>query len=231
MSQATLPHAPDVEIPFTTMIRKRSGSGLAGSTAPNPAAEMLPTPTASTEKTRRKRGKPMAAEEMAARYPSLQFLSGPPGKVTERAWVAVFNARPDAMTNLLADFIKQVHATPGKIGQRPMPKEDQVDLQSLIYGEENDLPIHQALAKQVAVSERMFCTQIHMSRTQYQRLLKGEYHPDVNEIRAIAKALKVPPAYFIEYRKAMAISAFINLVESNPGIATTLYRQWLEVQL
>jgi transcriptional regulator with XRE-family HTH domain len=180
---------------------------------------------------RRKRGKGMPKEELETLYPSLSYLSGPPGRATKRAWVAVFNARPDAMHSLLADFIKQVHATPGRIGQRPMPKEEVVDFQGLMYGEANDLPIHEVLPKLVEVSERSFCTAIRMSRTQYQRLIKGEYEPDVNEIRLIARALRRPPTFFVEYRKAMAVAAFLNLLEERPGLATSLYRHYLEVRM
>jgi hypothetical protein len=179
----------------------------------------------------RKRNKGTPREVLEKEYPSLAHLSGPPTKASRRAWVAVFNARPDAMHNLIADYIKQVYATPGRIGQRPMPKEEAVDFKGLVYGESNDLPIHEVLPKLINVSERMFCQQIHMSRTQFQRLLAGKYDPDVNEIRLIAQALKKPPTFFVEYRKAMAISAFINLIEERPGIATTLYRQYLEVRI
>ena len=178
---------------------------------------------------RRKQG--MDQSELESRYPSLSYLAGPSTRATRKAWVAVFNARPDAMHSLLADFIKQVHAQPGRIGQRPMPKEEQVDFEGLVYGEENDLPLTEILPKVVQVSERRFVEQIHMSRGQYQRLLKGEYDPDVNEMRLIAAAIKKPPTFFVEYRKAMAIAAFINLVDERPGIATSLYRKYLEVRM
>lgn len=177
----------------------------------------------------RRRGVPQ--DDLEKRYPSLSTLAGPPGRMAQRAWVATFSERPDAMHALLADFIKQAHAQPGRIGQRPMPKEEQVDLQGLLYGEENDLPLIEVLPKVVNMSERAMCNRIHMSRTQWQRLLRGEYDPDVNEIREIAEALKKPPTFFIEYRKAMAVAAFINLIEERPGIATSLYRKYLEVKL
>lgn len=135
------------------------------------------------------------------------------------------------MHSLLADFIKQVHAQPGRIGQRPMPKEEQVDFEGLIYGEENDLPLVEVLPKVVEKSERTMCAEVHMSRAQYQRMLKGEYDPDVNELRMLAKALKKPPTFFVEYRKAMAVAAFLNLIDERPGIATSLYRKYLEVRI
>jgi transcriptional regulator with XRE-family HTH domain len=183
------------------------------------------------ESTRKRRQKGIPHEELERRYPSLSYLAGPTGRATKRAWVAVFNTRPDAMHSLLADFIKQVHAQPGRIGQRPMPKEEQVDFEGLLYGEENDLPLVEILPKVVTKSERQMCAEVHMSRSQYQRMLKGEYDPDVNELRALAKAVKKPPTFFIEYRKAMAVAAFLNLIDERPGIATSLYRKYLEIRL
>jgi hypothetical protein len=180
---------------------------------------------------RRRRGKGMPVDELEARYPSLRALTQPSGRASKNAWLAVFKARPDAMHALLADFIKQVHAQPGRIGQRPMPKEQEVDFNSLVYGEENELPLVDVLPKIMRVSERTFAERVHMSRTQLQRLLAGEYDPDVNELRVIAAAVKKPPVFFVEYRTAMVVAAFLSLIEAHPGIATSLYRQYLEVQM
>ena len=180
---------------------------------------------------RRRRGKGMPEDEVQARYPSLSALTQPSGKASRDAWVAVFNARPDAMTSLLADFIKQVHAQPGRIGQRPMPREEQVDFQGLIYGEDNEEPMPVVLPKLLTTGERAFAVKVHMSRTQVQRLLAGDYDPDVYQIRLIAAAVRKPPMFFIEYRKAMVVAAFINLLEVRPGIATTLYRRYLEIRM
>lgn len=181
-------------------------------------------------KPRRRRVKGLEPEELHRQFPSLSFLSGPPGKATTRAWVATFSARPDAMHALLADFIKQAHATPGRIGQRPMPREEQVDFEGLVYGEENDLPLVEVLPKVNPLSERGMCARIHMSKTQWRRVLDGSYDPTVDELRKIAEACKKPPTFFVEYRKAMAVAAFLNLIDERPGIATSLYRQYLEVR-
>ena len=180
---------------------------------------------------RKKRGRGLPAEEIARQFPSLSYLAGPPNKATRRAWVAVFNARPDAMHSLLADFIKQAHATPGRIGQRPMPKEEQVDFDGLVYGEVNELPLAEVLPKVVTLSEREMAGRVHISKTQWRRILDGEHDPDVRVLRAIAAAIGKPPTFFVEYRKAMAVAAFLNLIDERPGIATALYRNYLEVRM
>lgn len=175
--------------------------------------------------------KAIPRDELEQEYPTLKILAGPVTRANKRAWVAVFNVRPDAMHNLLGDYIKQVYAVPGRIGQRPMPAEAQVDFQGLLYGEQNDLPIGEALRKIVPDSERVFSARIHMSRRTYQRLLSGDYDPDVNEMRLIAKALKVAPTFFVEYRKSMVVAAVLNLLDERPGLASAIYRQYLEVRL
>lgn len=184
---------------------------------------------AAPRKNRRSRG--LDAEELHQRYPSLQFLTtNAPGALSERSWVAAFKARPDAVEALLADLIKQVHARPGRIGQRPMPREEQVDFESLVYGEQTDEPLVTVLPGLLKGSESQFCLKAHMSRVQYWRMMKGEYHPDIKQIRLIAAAVGKSPTYFMEYRKAMAIAAFVQLVDERPGIATNLYRRYLDVK-
>ena len=189
--------------------------------------------TATEAPARRRKGKAMPAEEVDTRFPSLRYLTGPAGKATTRSWIAAFNARPDAMTAILADFIKQTHAVPGRIGQRPMPKEAQVDFEGLVYGEENELPLTEVLPKlikRLGFSDRTMSAKVLMSKTTYRRMLAGEYHPDVNELRIIATAVGKAPTFFVEYRNAMVIAAMHNMLIERPGIAATLYRQFLEAR-
>lgn len=200
--------------------------------------DLLNHPTTSApSQGRKRRGRGVEREEMLQTYPSLRTLSAPPGRAVEGAWVATFNARPDAMQALLADYIKQVHTKPGRIGQRPMPKEADVDFHALLYGEVNDEPLIAVLPSLVKGlpphlrSERTFSQAIHMSKTQYRRMMNGEYEPTVNEIRHIAQVLGKPPVFFCEYRKAIVMAALLNLMEERPGIATKLYQHYIEVHL
>ena len=63
--------------------------------------------------------------------------------------------------------------------------------------------------------------------------------PDSSPLSPAASAMAVanssvvgkPPVYFPEYRKAMVLAAMVNLMEERPGIATTLYKQYLDVAL
>jgi hypothetical protein len=173
----------------------------------------------------------MSVEEMEERWPSLRTLAGPIDRATKKAWVAVFAHRPEVMHRVLRELIKQVYAKPGRTGgQRPMPREEEVDFWGLLHGEQTDLPIREVLPKVTNLSERQIVSRIAMSRTQYQRMMRGEYEPNAFEIREIAQVVGKPATFFVEYRKIMAISAFINLIEERPGIAGMIYRDYLEVR-
>lgn len=172
--------------------------------------------------------------ELQQKFPSLKTLAGPPSKACERAWVAAFTHKPEAMEAMISDLIKQAYAVPGRIGQRPMPKEEDVNLDALLYGEYTEDPLHIALPKLIKTSERAFCQRVFMNRRTFQRMLIADlrdpqkFWPDTDLLARIATAVKVPPSYFIEYRMMAAQSAFVRLITDRPGIATRLYRDYLE---
>lgn len=135
------------------------------------------------------------------------------------------------MYNILADIIKLAHAKPGRVGQRPMPREADVDLDALIYGEVSNKPLVEILPHLMRhMSERQFAQRVRMSRTQVQRVIAGEYEPDADQMRRIAAAVNVPPTYFLEYRTMMVVAALHNVINDNPNVATALYRRYLEVR-
>jgi len=116
------------------------------------------------------------------------------------------------------------------VGQRPMPREEEVDLDALIYGQVSNEPLTEALPKLMTMSERRLAQAIHVSKTMMQRILSGAYEPDVDQIRRIAAAVNVPPTFFREYRIAMVVSAIHNVIDQNPNVATALYRRYLMVR-
>lgn len=170
--------------------------------------------------------------ELQSQYPSLKTLAGPPSKACEGAWVAAFTEKPEALEALLSDLIKQAYATPGRIGQRPMPREEDVNLHALIYGEFSEEPLKICLPKLIKTSERAFAMKIHMNRRTYQRMFLSDtdplrYHPDMEILRRIASAVHKPASYFMEYRQMAAQAAFLQLITDRPGIATKLYKDYL----
>jgi hypothetical protein len=170
--------------------------------------------------------------ELQEKYPSLRTLAGPPSKACEQAWIAAFTTKPEAMEGMLSDLIKQAYAKPGRIGQRPMPREEEVNLNVLIHGEYCEDPLHVVLPTLVKISERAFCMKTNMNRRTYQRMLLPPddrmcHHPDMYTLEQIAKAVDKPPSFFMEYRMMAAQAAFVSLIMNRPGIATRLYRDHL----
>lgn len=193
------------------------------------------TPTlASVARRRGTKGPAYDFDDLAKRYPSLRTLAAPPSKSSDVAWVAAFTHRPEALEGILSDLIKQAYAKPGRIGQRPMPREDQVNLEALLQGEYTDEPLIQILPRMMKVSERAFCQKLNISRRMMQRMLLSDtdpqkYHPDMEMLERIANVVGKPPSYFVEYRLIAAQAAFVNLIQQRPVIATRIYREYLEI--
>lgn len=196
------------------------------------------TPTlASVARTRQARAPKGASYDLGdlqEQYPSLKFLASPAPKASQRAWVAAFTHRPEALEGILSDLIKQAYAKPGRIGQRPMPKEDEVNLEALLQGEYTEESIDVALPKLVKISQVAFCNKVRISRRMYQRMIlpdtdPDKYHPDTEIIQRVAAAVGKPPSYFLEYRLIAAQAAFLQLIQDRPVVATRIYRDYLEV--
>lgn len=196
------------------------------------------TPTlasvARSRQARTPKGPSYDLDELQDRYPSLKHLAAPASKASQRAWVAAFTHRPEALEGLLSDLIKQAYAKPGRIGQRPMPKEEEVNLDVLLQGEYTDDTIDVALPKLVRISQVAFCNKVRISRRMYQRMLLSDtdpdkYHPDTEILQRVAAAVGKPPSYFLEYRLIAAQAAFLRLIQDRPVVATRIYRDYLEV--
>lgn len=168
--------------------------------------------------------------DLESQFPKLSELLGPPKAALSKSWVAAFSEEPQAMYSILADIIKLAHAKPGRVGQRPMPREEEVDLDALLYGEVSNDPLTVTLPRVMTMSTRRLAELIHMSNTQVQRIISGDYEPDVDQLRRISAAVNVPPTYFLEYRIAMVVAAMHNIMATNPNVATALYRRYLKVR-
>lgn len=177
---------------------------------------------------------PYDIENLRETYPSLKKLASPLGVGQSKAWVAAFTHKPEALESMLSDLIKHAYAKPGRIGQRPMPREEEVNLDALLNGDYTEDPITIALPKLLKISDRAFCAKLHISRRMYQRMFLPEghpdkYYPDAELLQRIANAVRKPPSFFLEYRLIAAQAAFIKLINDRPAIATKLYRDYIEI--
>lgn len=162
------------------------------------------------------------------RYPSLRSLVGP--QQTREDWDALFSLEPDGMLRIFSDIIKSEYAVKGRVGQRPMPREDQVNVRQFLMGDFSDLPMHEALPKIMRISKRAFAMRVGMSWTQFRRVLNGEVVPDPSQIRRIAKVVDRSPLYFVEYRRMMMVTAMANLFEANPDLMNSLVARYVRTR-
>lgn len=168
----------------------------------------------------------MPEDELYRKYPAMEKLVGPQAG---EGWRAAFDSRPDIMHSILGDIIKYSYARPGRVGQRPMPREEDVDVSWLLDREPNQKPITEVLPGLMKVSAREFARRIHMSKTQFQRVMSGEIVPDLSQLVRIAEEVDRPAVFFVEYRNQMLVRAFVHLIESKPDIAVSLYGKYVGV--
>jgi hypothetical protein len=162
------------------------------------------------------------------RYPSLRSVVGP--QQTSNDWDALFANAPDGMLRIFADIIKSEYAVKGRVGQRPMPREEEVNVRQFLADDYTDLPISDALPKLMKVSKRAFAMKVGMSWTNFRRVLSGEVVPDPSQLRRIAKAANVSPLYFLEYRRMMLLTAMANLFEGNSELMNALVTRYVRTR-
>lgn len=162
------------------------------------------------------------------RYPSLRSLVGP--QQTCDDWDALFSTAPDGMFRIFADIIKSEYAIKGRVGQRPMPREEEVNVRQFLADDYTDLPMSDALPKLIRVSRRAFASKVGMSWTQFRRVLRGDVIPDPSQMRRIAKAANVSPLYFVEYRRMMILTALANLFEDNAELMNSLCTRYVRAR-
>lgn len=170
--------------------------------------------------------------ELYDKYPTLRGLVGLPSRYgdSREDWDALFAEEPDGMLRIFADIIKSEYAAKGRVGQRPMPREEEVNVRQFLSGDFTDRPMHEVLPRLMPVSRREFATRVGMSWTQFRRVLAGEVVPDPSQIRRIAKELNRSPLFFLEYRKMMMVSAMANLFESNPELMNSLVARYVRTR-
>ncbi|MGZ4745712.1 MAG: helix-turn-helix domain-containing protein [Oryzihumus sp.] len=135
------------------------------------------------------------------KYPSTQF--------DEKQWLAVFDANPDIMWRIVGDICKAVIATESEVrrnGRRPTPNLSLADVERILSPNYSMEPFPAALASLMAGrSQRAFAARVPVHHHTLRRLLTGEIAPSLPMMASLAKAGRVEPHYFVEYR-AQAIA-------------------------
>ena len=164
--------------------------------------------------------------QLAEEIPTVQALAASDADHAV-SWAATFRARPEVMHAILADYVKHKYAVPGTVGQRPMPREADVDVEDLLRGPEvNMRPLAEVLPGLMPVSKTRFAKDTYMPVTRLNAILDGR-PVTLQEVRLIAAAVHRNPAYFVEYRQLLVMEALDQLFTRQPNMATHLYRKFV----
>ena len=164
-------------------------------------------------------------------------------KLTESDWVNFFTERPDAMHAILGDIfvITKAHeSTVKKSGRRPKHINGSMDeLWDMITPQYSNEPFGVSVKALIGEqSIRAFSAKIPMHYWSLIRLMRGErqiVNPnDINSsmqtLELIARAGKVHPSYFMEYRTLYIMRVFDEVFASRPQFTIGLMKKLTEIR-
>jgi hypothetical protein len=146
-----------------------------------------------------------------------------------KKWSAIFVDHPDVLASIIADLLKQAYALPGRIGQRPLPYESDVDIMGLLYGDYADDPLWMVLPSLMDMSTTSLAFISGVPESLISAALRPEGDPrhvelTMPQLEALAAGLGKPAWYFAEWRVLAVSEAIAALLRSRPGLATSLFR-------
>jgi len=151
-------------------------------------------------------------------------------------WLAFFDtpAGIDAMGRLLYDIYDEVKAQEErergqhKMGRRPARRAVSIDeLFSVVLPQQyNNEPLPVALRRLLAgQSQREFANRVPCSQPYLARVLSGEREPNVQMIEQLAKAAKVQPWFFLEWRAQYVSELIADVLTKKPHLSIAAVRQ------
>lgn len=169
-------------------------------------------------------------------YPSTTDL-------TPKDWVAYFDRNPEVMSKILGDIyvITKAHQSETKrSGRRPRHINGSLDeLWGMITPTYSTEPFGPALRDVMnGTSIRAFAAKIPMHHSLLIRLMNGERNivnpydipGTMRTLETIAKAGKVHPTYFSEYRTLYIFSMFTELFAAKPNFTITLSKRLNDIE-
>lgn len=175
------------------------------------------------------KGRMVADEEIQGRFPFLRMIVGDHKLPNGAGWEVLFEHQPDIIHAILADVVKHSNAQPGKVGQRPTPREETVpDIIHLVRMEQNNDPLEIELPRIMKVrglSERKLQERLSISRRTLQRLIEGDYDPPLSVLEELSDALSVSPSHWVEYRAKIVLAAVVTVFLQQPSKLNHLFGQ------
>ncbi len=154
-------------------------------------------------------------------------------------WIELFDRAPHVMHAILGDIFRETRAEAereagnARIGRRPKAVDGTMDeLWSMVTPRFSTEPFGVAVRELIAAapSLRAFAMRAKMNHPTLLRLISGEMKLDKYRLEAIARAGKVSPAYFVEYREMVVIEAITTVMRNRPNVSIGAYQRLLKAK-
>jgi hypothetical protein len=146
----------------------------------------------------------------------------------EQQWVELFDKDPTVMYAILGDIAKVYVATngPRKTGRRPGVNMSLDQLEKIITPQYSLEPLAESLPALIGEqSLRAFAAKVPVHHHQLRRLMRGEAPVTMPMLESLAKAGRVGPAYFVEWRGMYLAEMLTAIAASRPNVTVRFYKQ------
>ncbi len=149
-------------------------------------------------------------------------------------WVTLFDRAPHIMAQLLGDIFRETRAEAeresgkARIGRRPKRIDGTLEeLYAMITPRYSMEPFAESVRELIdaSTSLRAFAARAGMAHHTITRMIRGEMALEQWRLEKIAKAGKVHPAYFMEWRSAEILKAVEGLLTSRPNVSVRVHKQ------
>lgn len=161
-----------------------------------------------------------------ALYPSVK-------NTDDAMWVDFFDQRPDVLHAILGDiyivtkYDERKQRGEGRDGRRTMPRDANLDeLWDMITPRFSTQPF--ALSVRELIGERslrQFAAKVPMDHRELSRMMRGQTVLTGYWLEQIAKAGKVSPAFFLEYRHLYIADALAAVFSLRPNLGIGVYKK------
>lgn len=156
-----------------------------------------------------------------------------PRTVDHEFWQEFLTERPDVMHRLLAELYHAASAVKGRRRTESAASVD--DLWKLVTPQFSNEPFGPALKEALGKrSVRWLAAQLKVHHYQVARLINGEREivslrdpaGSMYQIEGIARALRIHPSYFVEWRRLWILSLVDDAFTAQPNLSIGVYKRF-----
>lgn len=145
---------------------------------------------------------------------------------TARQWLQRFSETPGVLYELLRQMYQESEAEAERAagverrGRRPAPTDGTMQaIRDMVFPVYSEAPFAEAVRPYFKPSQNALAARAGINRGSFTRILQGREPLDKSKLERIAKAARVPPSYFHEYRLIVLHEEFEKAMDSRTSIA------------